>query len=93
MEGEFQDQGQLDQDLEDLSAAISGTIICPRTRVTTPEVLLTRETTPHDTDYVISLQYMQRQRHGSTNISNRTAPGNRTLGPFGSCSMFVMTLI
>ena len=34
----------------DLSAANSGTIVCPRTRGTTPEVSRSRETTPHDSD-------------------------------------------
>ena len=72
----------------DMSAARSGTIVCPRSRITTPEVSRSRETTPHDTDYFSSLQYMQQQCHDLTNISNRTAPGNRTLGPSGSCSMF-----
>ena len=43
----------------DISAARSGTILCPRTRGTTPEVSRSRETTPHDTDYVSSLQYTQ----------------------------------
>ena len=73
----------------DLSAARSGTIVCPRNRVTTPEVSRSRESTPHDTDYVSSLQYTQQQCHDSINIFlNRTASGNQTLGPSGSCSIF-----
>ena len=73
----------------DLSAAISGTILCPRTRVTTTKVSPTRDPTPHDTDYVSSLQFMQCQGHDSINISNLTAPRNRTLWPSGLCRMFV----
>ena len=38
-----------------LSSARSGTILSPRTRVTTPEVSPTRDPNPHDTDYVSSL--------------------------------------
>ena len=72
----------------DMSAARSGTILCPRTLVSTPKVSCSRETTPHDTNYVSSLQYLQQQSHDSTNISNQTAPGNRTLGPSCLCSMF-----
>ena len=71
----------------DLSAARSGTIVCPKTRVTTPEVSRGRETTPHDTDYVSSLQYSRKQCHDSTKISNQTAPDNRTLGTSGLWSM------
>ena len=77
----------------DLSASISGMIVCPRNRVTTPEVFPTKDTTPHDTDYVSSLQYTQRQGHDLTNISNQTAPGNITWGPSGLCIMFVKTII
>ena len=73
----------------DQSAARSGTIVCPRTRFTTPKVSTTRDPSPHDTDYASSLQYTQHQGHDSINISNLTAPGNRTCGPSGSCSMFV----
>ena len=53
-----------------------------------PEVSRSWETTPHDTHYVSSLQYTRQQCHDLTNIFlNQTVPGNRTLGPFGSCSM------
>ena len=72
----------------DLYATRSGSIVCPRTRVTTTKVLI-RDTTPHDIDYVSSFQYMQRQDYDSINNSNLTAPGNQTRGPSGLCSMFV----
>ena len=62
----------------DLSAARSGTIVCPKTWITTPEVSPTGDTTPHDTDYVSSLHYMQRQGHDSINISNLIAPDIKT---------------
>ena len=71
----------------DLSASRYGTIVCPRTQVTTPEVLPTRDPTPHDTYYVSSLQCTQRQCHDLMNISNQTAPGNQSRGPSGLCSI------
>ena len=46
----------------------------PDHRVIIIEVSTTRDPTPHDKDYVISLQYMQRQCHDSINISNLTVP-------------------
>ena len=59
----------------DLYAAIYGTIVCPRTQITTPKVSPTGDTTPHNTDYSSSLQYMQPQCRESINISNLTSPG------------------
>ena len=73
----------------DLSTARSGTIVCPRTRFTTPKVLPTRDPSPHDREYVIIPQYTQRQGLDLMNISYQKAPGNRTWGTYSLCSMFV----
>ena len=73
----------------DISLARSGTIVCPRTRVTTPEVSPTRDPTPHNKYYASSLHYKQLHGHESTKISNLTAPRNQTQGSSGSCTMFV----
>ena len=73
----------------DLSLARSGTIVCPRTRVTTLEVSPTRYPTPHNTYYVSSLQYKQLHGHELTKISDLTEPMNQTQGSSGSCTMFV----
>ena len=59
----------------DLSAARSGTIVFPITRkLTYSQGIYSRDPTPHDTDYVSSLQCMQHQRHDYITISNLTAP-------------------
>ena len=77
----------------DIYAYRSGTIVYPRARGQNSQGISIRDTTLQNTYYASSLQYMQRQRHDSTNISKPTAPGNRTRGPSGSCSMFVKMLI
>ena len=59
----------------DMSAEIFGTIVCPRTWVTTTKVSPNRYPNPHDTEYVSSLQYTQRQCHESIKISDLTATG------------------
>ena len=73
----------------DLSVSRPGMIVCPLTRVTNTDVFPTRDTNPHNTDYISSFQYMQRHGYDSVNTSNLTDPGNRTRGPSGLCSMFV----
>ena len=57
---------------QELSVAISSTIVCPIEGGHNSRGIARRYHTPHDTYFTSSLQCMQRQYHDSINISNLT---------------------